>query len=285
MRTEQQVLDQLLSFARQHEAIRAVVLNGSRANPDLTRDLFTDYDVACYGPNPRQFVTNQRWLRSLGELVMMQQNNEEDHGTPAFYFLMQFRDGVRIDLSFHTHAAMAYLGEDTLSTVLLDKDEHIPPLPPASERGYYTPHPTPQEFADCVNEIFWCAGNVAKGIQRGELPYAKSMLDEIIRPCLVRLLSWYAADRNGWQLNTGKFGRWLPLHLPPVLWQAYRQTYAGAEDEENWQALFAMLRLTREVGLPLAESLGGVYPLEDDQRMTAYLQRVYTLPPGAVSID
>ena len=56
-------------------------------------------------------------------------------------------------------------------------------------------------------------------------------------------------------------------------------------DEENWEALLETLRLMRQVGTALAASLGYAYPLEDDQRMTAYLLRVRALPADAVSYD
>jgi tRNA-Thr(GGU) m(6)t(6)A37 methyltransferase TsaA len=41
-----------------------------------------------------------------------------------------------------------------------------------------------------------------------------------------------------------------------------------------WEALLATGELTRRVGAELAEHLGCRYPLEDDRRVTAYLQRL-----------
>jgi aminoglycoside 6-adenylyltransferase len=38
MRTEQEVLGPLLTLANQHESIRAVVMNGSRLNPNAPQD-------------------------------------------------------------------------------------------------------------------------------------------------------------------------------------------------------------------------------------------------------
>ncbi len=45
MRTEQQMNQRILDQAINDERIRAVILNGSRANPDAPRDCFQDYDI------------------------------------------------------------------------------------------------------------------------------------------------------------------------------------------------------------------------------------------------
>ena len=285
MRTEQQIIDQLLTFARNNALIRAVVMNGSRVNPNAPKDLFCDYDVACYATNPHHFVENQGWISYFGELIILQQNDEVLHGGETYFFLMLFTDGVRIDLSFVTLSNLTYLQEDTLTTVLLDKDGRIAPLPPASDAGYHTPRPSQKEFAEAINEVFWCSTNVAKGIWRDELPYLKFMYDAIIREQLLKILAWYAASQHDWGINTGKFGRWLKQYLPPEIWDAYVKTYACPGYQETWEALLETCRLTRGVGQELAQALGYAYLLEEDQRTIAYLQKVRALPRDALSYD
>lgn len=45
MRTEQEMFDLLLTTAQYDERIRAVYLNGSRANPHVAKDMFQDFDM------------------------------------------------------------------------------------------------------------------------------------------------------------------------------------------------------------------------------------------------
>jgi aminoglycoside 6-adenylyltransferase len=283
MRTEQQVIDQLLTFAGSNDLIRAVAMNGSRVNPDAPQDLFCDYDVVYYTTKPHHFLEDQAWIRYFGDLIILQQNDFADHGAKGFIFLMLFTDGVRIDLSFAALSSLAYLQEDTLTAILLDKDGHIAPLPPASDAGYHTRRPSQKEFTDAINEIFWCSTNVAKGIWRDDLPYAKFMYDAIIREQLLKILAWYAAAQHDWGINTGKFGRWLKQYIPSEIWGAYVKTYTGVDYQETWDALMEACRLTRRVGQELAQGLGYAYPLEDDQRTVAYLRTVRFLPREAVS--
>jgi len=278
MRSETQVLEQILAFARSHDSIRAVVMNGSRVNPNAPKDMFQDYDVVCYTASPRRFLEDQSWISSFGELIILQQNDFTENGLDGHIFLMLFSDGVRIDLAFDHLEMLACLGEDSLTRVLLDKDGRIPPLPPESDRSYHIARPSRKTFDETLNEIFWCSNNIAKGLWRGELAYTKYMLDVIVRPCVVRLLEWYAAMQHGWAIGTGAYGKWLQNFLPPDLWAAFVGTYAGAEDEDNWRALFETCALTRRAGQPLAACLGYTYPLEDDRRMVSYLEWVRSLP-------
>lgn len=45
MRTEKQVYDTILNFAKAEERIRVVTLEGSRTNPNSMPDEFQDFDI------------------------------------------------------------------------------------------------------------------------------------------------------------------------------------------------------------------------------------------------
>ena len=42
MRTEQEMMDLIMDVAKKDERIRAVYMNGSRTNPNATKDIFQD---------------------------------------------------------------------------------------------------------------------------------------------------------------------------------------------------------------------------------------------------
>ena len=50
MRSEQEMMKLILDFAREKNDIRAVYMNGSRANPKAPKDILQDYDICiCRG--------------------------------------------------------------------------------------------------------------------------------------------------------------------------------------------------------------------------------------------
>ncbi|MDR3167907.1 MAG: aminoglycoside 6-adenylyltransferase, partial [Treponema sp.] len=46
MRSEQEMMDLILSFAGKDERIRVVTMEGSRLNKNAPRDQFQDYDIS-----------------------------------------------------------------------------------------------------------------------------------------------------------------------------------------------------------------------------------------------
>ena len=73
--------------------------------------------------------------------------------------------------------------------------------------------------------------------------------------------------------------------MPAELWASFEKTYAGSDYGEMWAAIFEAGRLFRKIGSEVADDLGYTYPRQDDERVTAYLKRVSTLPGDADSYD
>ncbi len=287
MRTEAEILGLILEFARNQDGIRAVVMNGSRVNPNAKKDPFQDYDIACYVLDVKPFCGDLRIPQFFGELMILQ--TPEDMGDPepnkdgSYAYLMQFLDGNRIDLSFHSLECIARIQQDSLSLVLLDKDQRIVPLPPPSDRSYLPTKPSAKAFADCCNEFWWVTPYAAKGLWRGELTYAHTVLDTFLRDQLLKMLTWYFGIQTGFKKSAGKFGKYLKAGLDDDLWQQLERTYADANPENTWQALFAMGSLFRRAAQPVAEAFGFIYPEQEDERVSAFIRRIHDLPRDAES--
>jgi aminoglycoside 6-adenylyltransferase len=284
MRAEQQMLDLTLETAKCDDRIRAVIMNGSRANPNAPRDPFQDFDIVYIVTDVAPFRHNLEWIRRFGELMILQMPEEMGDPPPSgegfFSYLMQFMDGNRIDLSIFTLAQWKEHGsdQDSLSILLLDKDGILPPFPPASDRGYLPKPPTAGQFADCCNEFWWVSPYAAKGLWRQEILYARHMLDVYIREQLMKILEWHIGLETNFQVSPGKMGKYFQKYLEPELWDLLLRTYADASYESTWDALLAMCNLFRKVAVPMAEHFGFEYPFEDDRRVTAHLEYVRYLP-------
>lgn len=282
MRTESEMYDLILETARTDPRIRAVILNGSRANPNARRDIFQDYDIVYVVTDVDSFRADPTWVDRFGERIIMQTPDAMGDPPPAnrdtFTYLMLFADGNRIDLTLFPVAKAHELGQDSLSRLLLDKDGIVPPLDLPSERSYLPRRPTERQFADCCNEFWWVSTYVAKGLWREEITYAKAMMDQVVRPQLMLLLTWHIGVATNFQRNPGKDGKYFQAYLEPELWEMLLQTYADADDNNTWDALFVMGDLFRRVAVPLAERFGFAYPHEDDRRVSSYLRQVRRLP-------
>ena len=130
MRNETEVIHSVLNFAENNDIIRAALLNGSRANPNVARDIFCDYDIGLYVTDPDHFWHDRSWIQQFGELIILQANEWEVGEASGYIFLMLFSDGVRIDLAFDPIEHFDLFLDDSLTVILMDKDQVMPTLPP-----------------------------------------------------------------------------------------------------------------------------------------------------------
>jgi aminoglycoside 6-adenylyltransferase len=277
MRSEQEMLDLIIGTARDDDRIRAVIMNGSRANPNAPRDRFQDFDIVYAVTDVAPFWHNLAWIDRFGERMILQLPEDMQDPPPSrdggFAYLMQFMDGNRIDLGIYPIDIARVRALDSLSILLLDKDGCIGPLPPSSECDYLPRPPTAKAFADCCNEFWWVCPYVAKGLWRGEFLHARYMLDEAVRAELMQMLTWYIGVQTDFAANPGKYGKYFQRYLTPAQWALLLQTFAGGSDAQTWDALAAMGRLFREVARQVAAHFGFDYPMGDDERVSGYVGR------------
>jgi aminoglycoside 6-adenylyltransferase len=288
MRTEHEMLELIIKTAQSDDRIRAVLLNGSRANPNTPRDLFQDFDIVYLVTEAASFYHDFNWIKRFGELMILQLPDDmqdlPSNPSEGFAYLMQFMDGNRIDLSIIPIEKLSERLQDSLTKVLLDKDNLIPPLASPNERNYLPQSPTTKQFADCCNEFWWMCPYVAKGLWRGQMTYAKYMVDPVLREELMKMLCWYVGVQTQFSKNLGSFGKYLQKYLEPELWDMLMKTYSDASVENTWDALDMMCRLFSKVALRVAEHFNFEYPEGDDRRVSAHLKHVRVLSKNTAEI-
>ena len=277
MRTEQEMFDLILGFARKDERVRVAAMNGSRANPNAARDAFQDYDIVFGVTEMAGFLAEDGWLDYFGRRVIMQKPDGMElfppEGRNRFAYLMLFEDGNRIDLTLLPLDELeAYLTEDSILQILLDKDDRVRDLAESSDRDYWIRRPTSGVFDDCCNEFWWLSTYVAKGLARGELPYANFHLD-LMRNQLMSMLSWRVGLEKGFNFSIGKQFKYLQKHISETAWQRLCATWNCGSLEASQKALEEMLALFREVSKGVSEGFCYRYP-EYDENVSRYLKQL-----------
>lgn len=289
MRNYQQMMDAILGFAHQDERVRMVVMNGSRTNPNVPKDMFQDYDIVYIVNEMESFTSDPHWIDVFGERIMMQTPEimpmfpSDREG--RFSYLMLFADGNRIDLTLVPVADKeTCIKADKLTIILLDKEGAYSEFPAPSDEDYWVKRPTADFFTNCCNEFWWVSTYVAKGLWRKEILYAHDHLNLYVRPMLIKMLEWQVGIETDFSLSTGKNGKYLEKYLPAQSWEELLTTYADGSYEGVWNALFAMGNLFRKTAENVAHQLNYKYSLEEDQRVTNYLKHVRHLSPSATQI-
>ncbi len=292
MRSETEMFALILDVAREDERIRAVLLNGSRADKNVPKDIFQDYDVVYMVTGTASFIRDPGWIDVFGERFILQLPDEMDKllGHPYDFdkdygYLMQFTDGNRIDLHIREREyALAHLHEDSCTVVLLDKDHALPPLPESSDKRHLVQRPSQDLFFCCCNEFWWVILYVAKGLWREEITYAMDALETLVRPQLLKMLTWYAGKLTDFSCGMGKSGKYLPRYLSGADWSKYLLTYPRADVPDIWDSVFTMADLFDETAQQVGTDLGLIYNNVEAQNCLAYLRRIRTLPKDAADI-
>ena len=226
------------------ERIRAMTLEGSRANPNATSDAWQDYDVTFLVSDVESFTCSDGWLGRFGDIVLMQKPEAMELFPPDFpagwfSYLMLFSDGVKIDLTLVPREdGEAYFAQDPLIRVLLDKDGLCPDALRPSDKRFWVQRPPSAHVRDCANEFYLSCTYVARGLLRDELLCANWTFEQIVRVELLRMLGYAAGARHGFPLNAGKHDKLLPRLLEPAERELLLGTYRLDSVDAVWMDLF-----------------------------------------------
>lgn len=280
MRDEEQVLDELRQWVHSQEDIRAVILDGSRANPSADTDIFSDYDIDMYVRDVQPFLDSDSWLEAFGPILARWPSKPPVGDGDGTYRLVIFEDGVRIDFGVSPISSLSRV-KDAL--VLVDKDNALEDALPATFEGYIVQKPTEDEFGDVTSEFWWDATYVAKSLWRDELFHARYMLDCLLRSEYLRkMIERHIGVEHNWSANPNKYGRWFKKLVPPDVWTEIEGTFAGPIFEDNWDALFTTTGVFRRLAVQVGTALGYRYPSDIDERITGYMLKIRQLPRDAV---
>ena len=277
MRNEQEMMDLILSVARADKRIRAVLLVGSRANSAVPKDFYQDYDITYFVADIAPVYNNPAWVEErFGKPLIMQMPEAMRYpaGDGHFNYMMIYPDGVRIDLSFEF---TKYIDDGEPAVVLLDKDSgsgFLPPIPVSSDKYWHIKPPSPLFFYSCCNNFWWCLNNVAKGIARDELPYVMHMLNDVVRSELHDMINYYIGVQNGFDLSTGKDGKYFKKYLPPELYTQYASTYSGSNYADIWASVDAMCDLFHTLAVAVAVHFSFTYRQNEEAGIREYLRMV-----------
>lgn len=252
----------LLEFAQQNSKIRVVLLNGSRANPLIAEDDYQDYDILFIVEDIDGFKNDDSWHSFLGTPILQQLpdimtlGNEDNQNRLSFAYLMIFEDGSRIDLTlfpvgkFHSHFKI-----DSLTQVLLDKDNLFPNSFPSNDSDYHIQKPTEIEFLEVSNEFWWVSTYVVKGLLRKEITYAKEMMETVCRPMFMKMIEWNIGIEHDFSISFGKSGKNIQKLLPTEDYINVLKTYSDANPKANWEALLSMATYFSELQIELASKM------------------------------
>jgi aminoglycoside 6-adenylyltransferase len=281
---DEQMLERFRQWGENQPLVRVMILTSTKAVPNSTGDLFSDYDVILALREVQPFYEDRDWLEAFGRvLVLYRDPLEAEYGCPKSGYVIQFEDGLKIDFTlWSTEILQQVVAEPELEPeldagyrVLLDKDGLTEGLKPPTYKAYIPAPPTETQYQAEVETFFLETTYVAKLLWRDDLMAVKYLLDYCMKQEHLRpMLEWRVEIDHDWSVKPGPYGRGLKKWVRPELWAELESTYTGPGLEDNWEAMFRTIALFRKVALEVGELLGYTYPHDLDRRTMDYLQKV-----------
>lgn len=271
MRLEKEMIESFKRFADDHDQVRTLIMTSSRTR-DAEIDFLSDYDIEIY-VNDISLFESDDWLSYFGPVMVRwpYKPSLNDHWINR---LVLFKDRVRVDFQISNLRDIDESRYINGYEVLVDKDDKAN-LNEATYDEFIIRKPDKESFEKLVNEFWWNVYYVPKYLWRDQLPFAKYMLEHILRfEYLHKLINWYIGYQNDWQEETGALGRYYKKLLSKEDWVDYEATFAGASMEDNYKALDNMTRLFRRMGLYLAEQLAYEYPEEVNLEVMTFVEYI-----------
>lgn len=274
MNSDVEVIQKILNFAEMNPDIHYVIQNGSRVNPHIVADEYADYDIIYGCENTTTYLQDQSWIKEFGTLLIFQQNEISKDNLTWPIFLMQFEDGLRIDVQFYPGDPNKMYHSDSLSRVLLDKHSVVKDIFDPSESTYIVRKPSKENYVKEVNEFWWCIINVAKSIARNELCYSRYMYESIVRKSFLSIISWFISSKYQWSINTGKFGKFFENYVDKELWESIKKTYYVDDKEAFWDSIIHACLLIVDIDKELRNSLEIEQAKENEEKILLFIKSI-----------
>ncbi len=279
MRTEAEMMDLIIKKAAEDERIRAVAMDGSRANKNAVHDEYSDFDIVYFVTDVREFTRDKSWVDYFGDILIVQYpadwyKHPYDYDShDSFAFLMQFADGNRIDLTIVDVRNIEKEKQNAEPRiVLLNKDNFSELIPLDSEKAFYIKPPSKMEFDNVCNEFRWLSVYITKGLCRDEFYYARHIYEVPIMEMFMKMLNWKIGILHGFNVSTGAHGKYLKRFLTRNEMNRFRGIFPNGEYKDIWDKLFLMYDYFDELETEVADGLGFQRNREETEKVRAFLE-------------
>lgn len=281
MRSYDEMMSMILSFAEANERIRAVTMEGSRASKSALHDRYSDFDITFFVTDSRPFTTDRDWVRQFGDILIMQCPQDwydrpyDPESRDPFAFLIQFADGNRIDLGIKDLSRIEdERNYDEPRIVLLKKDELPQIVPIPDESAFYVRRPDAKEYFDTCNEFRWVSVYAAKGLCREQLYYAKYAFDQLMMNQFIKMLGWVVGIRGDFAVSVGGYGKYFKKYLTADELARFHGIFPNGEFEDIWEKLFKIYDFFAENAQFVADKLGFTFDADETARVRAYIEKM-----------
>lgn len=278
MRNKEEMMKLIMDVAINDERIRAVTMEGSRASKNATHDQYCDFDICYIVSDIREFTKDNKWVEIFGEILIGQYPMDwYSHpynyaGHDNFAYLIQFKDGNRIDLTLIDVCNIdKEQGYCEPRIVLLNKDNFKELQQIDDESVFYIQKPSEMEYYNTCNEFRWLSVYISKGLCREELYYAKYAYDVLMMEMFIKMLNWKIGVDNDFDVTTGNHSKYLKRFLSLEEMKRFHSVFPNGTYEDIWSKLYVIYDYFAEIAKYVGEALKYNFDAKETEEVRSFL--------------
>lgn len=278
MRNKEEMIKLIMDVAINDERIRAVTMEGSRASKNATHDQYCDFDICYIVSDIREFTKDNKWVEIFGEILIVQYPMDwYSHpynyaGHDNFAYLIQFKDGNRIDLTLIDVCNIdKEQGCCEPRIVLLNKDNFKELKQINDESVFYIQKPSEMEYYNTCNEFRWLSVYISKGLCREELYYAKYAYDVLMMGMFIKMLNWKIGVDNDFNVTTGDHSKYLKRFLTLEEMKRFHSVFPNGTYEDIWSKLYVIYDYFAEIAKYVGEALKYNFDAKETEEVRIFL--------------
>ena len=283
MRTEKEIIDNVIEVAKTDDSVRAVI----RTELFLVKEYLHSYQFCFIVDDVEKYSDDGIFEICFGKRVLLY-GGDKNHpemfpGTKAH--LMVLEDGITLVINvmdkdaflskFNRENVHENVWEGETYQKLLDKDGILPDIERLEEtQTIFEETPSEEVFVNICNEFWWVMKTFAEYTLRKELPAAMFYLNVAVRDLLNRMLRWHIYLQSGKAVDMGILDCNMEKLLDKDLFALYKKTYPNADYDQIWEAFNAAQLLWQKSGSAVAERCGYSYPEETEKNMLRFIDNL-----------
>ena len=255
------MLQKIIQWAEKEEAVKTLILLGSRASRQPVNDL-SDYDIAVFCDTFESYIKTEAWLSALGNVWVCVKEKIFYKNKVFPSRLVIFEGGIKVDFSFLTIDILDEIARSNPLPddynigykVLLDKENATADmLQPQFE--IKATKPSEQEFLDVIKEFWFEVYHIAVYLKREDL-WSVKFRSWAAHTFLLRMIEWHAQAENNWSCSTPPLGKHMSSWVTKGLWKDLHGIFSHFDADDSWKALFNTMELFRRITADTAQGLG-----------------------------
>ncbi len=266
MRSQSEMMELILSKAKD-ERILLITQEGSRNTDEA--DVFSDYDITYFVEDVNDF--DDTFIRDFGDIMILQKPEAMPCLKHARTYLMMFQDGNRIDLKIAPLSDLQeYLREENVH-VIIDK-RNLCTKKDYLNHTYEIEILSHSKALACINEFYWIALYVLKGILRHDLLYANYYFTHICMEECLKMMSFDIQLHHHEKIKLGKCYKKIFEYIDEHDHELMEKWFHTASNLEMSEALLSCMYLFKSYAKDAFSRSGWTMPKEVD-RVERYISK------------